>query len=200
MSFHPTYEEKELLLRIAGGDEQAFGWLHAKYWNEFYSLGIAFLKSAEWAEDVVQEVFIKIWQKRALLPAVEKLEPYLFVVLRNSLISALRTYKRQERDIADYLRAAGQDADNRGLALEVSDTRQLIKEALELLSPQQQLIFRLSREEGLPHQEIADRVGLSPKTVSNTITISLSHIRQYLYRKGNHLLSILLLLTAWMRA
>lgn len=194
MSANDLYNERELLQRIAEGDESAFKLLHHRYWNEIYSLALAFVKSPEWAEDVLQEVFIKLWLKKETLPGIERFEPFLFVMVRNELISALRKYKKRERDVADYIHA-GVSTEVKENTVELSETGRLVQDALKELTPQQQLIFKLSREDGLNHDMIAQQLELSKKTVSNTITIVLSHIRTYLYKKGNLIISILWVLT-----
>ena len=180
------------MLRIADGDEEAFRILHHQYWNEAYSLALAFLKSPQIAEDVVQNVFIKLWLKRASLPAIEKFRSFFLVMVRNEIISLMRKIKKQERDFITFSRLipVAESHDHRII---LGETEMFVKEALAQLTEQQQHIFKLSREEGLNHVEIASLLGLSRKTVSNTITIVLAHIRRYLFRQGVLLIGLFFL-------
>lgn len=187
------FNEPELLIRVSHGDEHAFEEIHRHYWNEVYSLSLAFLKSHQAAEDNVQELFTKLWIKRASLPGIQNLRSFILVSTRNQLITALRKLKKLERDESSFLLSVNQYSDE-NIPMELYETIRLIGEAVSRLTPQQQHIFNLSREEGLDHAAIAERLGLSKKTVSNTITIILAHIRQYLYKRGHWLVNAALLL------
>lgn len=187
------FNEPELLIRIAHGDEQAFKEIHRHYWNEVYSLSLAFLKSHEAAEDNVQELFTKLWIKRASLPAVQNFRSFILVSTRNQLISALRKLQKLEKDESLFLITANGRSAN-STTMEARETARLINEALSQLPAQQQEIFNLSRELGMEHAAIAEKLGLSKKTVSNTITMVLGHIRKYLYKRGHLDLNAALLL------
>lgn len=174
---------KELLRRIAGGDEEAFAALHQYYWNEIYSLALAFLKSPDAVEDVLQEVFVKLWLKRTSLTAIQDFTPYLMVMVRNEIISEMRRNTVRQQRMEQYL------ADSGALVqvprMPTGETAILISTALARLPAKQQQIFILSREEGLSHEIIAQKTGVSKKTVSNTITIVLNHLRTFLRHQGH---------------
>lgn len=176
-------EEYGMLMEMAEGNAAAFAALHRRYWNEIYSLALSFLKFPEAAEDIVQEVFVKLWLRREALPEVREFRPYVMVMARNEIISAMRKdavrQKRHDRFLAD---SGPLHTDAPGVP--VSETERLVREALNGLTEKQREIFALSREEGLSHDMIAARTGLSRKTVSNTITIVLNHLRTSLARHG----------------
>ncbi|MGX5817661.1 RNA polymerase sigma factor [Chitinophaga lutea] len=175
--------ERALLEKTAGGDQAAFATLHAHYWNDIYSLALSFLKSPDAAEDIIQEVFLKLWLRRESLPALREFRPYLMVMVRNEIISAMRKdavrQKRHDRFLDDCGPLHTGDP-----GVPASETAKLICAALDQLPEKQRQIFNLSREEGLNHDMIAARTGLSPKTVSNTITIVLNHLRTFLRKQG----------------
>ena len=97
-------DERALLLRIAGGDKVAFKRMYDHYWDDLYALALPFLKSTEAAQDTVQEVFLKVWVRRASLPAIEDFHAYIFVMLRNEMIGALRKSTRVKRLYDGYRR------------------------------------------------------------------------------------------------
>ncbi|NML23051.1 RNA polymerase sigma-70 factor [Pseudoflavitalea sp. G-6-1-2] len=177
----PIHTEKELLSLIAAGDEYAFKALHSLYWNEVYSLAIAFTKSPSTAEDIVQEVFLKLWIKRHSLDHIANFRAYFMIMVRNELISALRKNKKQEKDLQVFIKTAA-PADIQPHHSDIGAASELVKESLQQLPERQQQIFRMSREEGMDHNAIADELNLSKKTVSNTITIVLAHIRKQLHK------------------
>lgn len=175
------HTEKELISLIATGDEYAFRELHSLYWNEVYSLAIAFTKSPQAAEDIVQEVFLKLWVKRHALDHIANFRAYFMIMVRNELISALRKIKKQEKDLQVFIKTAV-PADIHPHHGDISAASELVKETLQQLPIRQQQIFRMSREDGMDHNAIADQLNLSKKTVSNTITIVLAHIRKQLHK------------------
>ncbi|SHM03829.1 RNA polymerase sigma-70 factor, ECF subfamily [Chitinophaga jiangningensis] len=172
----------ELLVRTADGDETAFAQIHQHYWNEVYALALAFLKSPALAEDIIQEVFIKLWLKRTQLTEIQEFTPYLMVMVRNEIISHLRKAATRQKQLEQY--SNGSLSLQELPAASITETTAVINSALASLPPKQQQIFAMSREQGLSHEAIAAQTGLSKKTVANTITIALNAIRTYLHRNG----------------
>ncbi|MBO9632388.1 MAG: RNA polymerase sigma-70 factor [Chitinophagaceae bacterium] len=173
----------ELLSRIATGDQEAFAVLHQQYWDEVYSLALAFLKSPDQAEDIVQDVFLKLWIKRATLPSINEFRPYFMVMVRNEIINYLRQMAQRNKKHAQYVSDNSINPSQLFPATD-SDTAAIIKKALSELTERQMLIFSMSRDEGLSHEQIAEKLGVSKKTVSNTITFVLNHLRTTLYQRG----------------
>jgi RNA polymerase sigma-70 factor (ECF subfamily) len=177
------YEEKELLTRIAAGDKHAFKELYRYYLNDAYSLALTFLHVPQAAEDIVQELFIKLWLKKEQLPEIEQFKAYLMVSLRNMLINELdkmktrTTHERQSRRLI-YSPVTPEDE------AEATNLRSLVAKALEQLSPQQRTVYRLSREQGMDISGISRELQLAPKTVSNILSQVLRHLRSYLHEYG----------------
>jgi len=184
--------EKALLLQVAEGDRLAFKRLYDHYWNDLYTLALSFLKSPDWAEDLVQELFLRVWVKRETLPAIDQFKSYIFIMLRNEIISALRhksrTIKLHEKYrqqipgsflLKDQDGSVGPDG-----YVNLKELEQLIRQAIAQLPPPQGLLIELTREQGLSHEEIAGRLGMAKKTVSNTLTKALNNIRLYLRQHG----------------
>lgn len=181
------YTDRELFIQIAAGDEKSFRILYDKYWHNIYGMSLTYTKSVAEAQDMVQEVFLKVWEKRANLAEAETPAGFLFTLARNLIISALR--KKAVRVLAQ----------NAGLQEEapllpdnflLSDARIILKQsetainkAIASLTPQQQQIFILSRKEGLSHEEISQRLGINRYTVKNHIVAALHTLRQQLSKE-----------------
>ena len=190
---HPSiYNEKELLLRVAEGDEKAFILLHDHYFDKVYYAGLSFLKSPDLAMDTLQDIFFNLWRKREMLRTVENFAAFLMVMVRNELINALQRNTRREQVYKEYSLQLPTNFMSSDEQLEYKQLELLIKKAIEALSPQQQLIYRLTREEGLSHAAIAERLGLSAKTIANTITLILNHLRVYLSTHGKEYIWLLI--------
>jgi len=188
LSTHPLYTNEELIHQLAEGNEEAFKQFYNQHWNRIYSLALAYLKSATQAQDIVQEVFLKVWARRAQLRKVEKPEAFVYIMGRNEVINALKkkislaTIDEQANDYLpdDYLLPHQ--------VIDLRDLQQKINHAIDALPAQQKLIFKLSREEGLNHQQIADRLGIERTTVKNHIVRALNTLRQHLQFSGHSLL------------
>jgi RNA polymerase sigma-70 factor (family 1) len=177
-------DEKALLLRVAEGDRAAFKSLYDHYWNDLHTLALSFLKSPDWAQDIVQDVFLRIWIKRESLAGIEQFKSYIFIVLRNELVSALRQKNRTLKLYEKYRQHLPGDFLLTDSYLSLKELEQLIRQAVAQLPPPQGLLIELTREQGLSHDEIAARLGMARKTVSNTLTKALNNIRKYLWEHG----------------
>ena len=105
------HDHKEIFRKITESDEEAFRDLYYFYYDQIYSLSFSFLKSIDYAEDAVQEIFIKLWNKRSSLTNIENPESYLFVVTRNHLISTIRT-KIENEQFTEHLHTYFKDIEN----------------------------------------------------------------------------------------
>jgi RNA polymerase sigma-70 factor (family 1) len=175
------HNEKMLLRQVVRHDEKAFKALFEAYQSRLYHYIIGIVKSKETAEEMVIDVFLKIWQQREMLAEVERFDAFLFRIAFNQSVDFLRRAARDPKikDILwqDIELAGGLSSDEPVL---VKEYEVKLKEAIGLLSPQRQLIFRMSREKNFSHSAIAQKLQLSKYTVSNHITESLRFIRAYL--------------------
>jgi RNA polymerase sigma-70 factor (ECF subfamily) len=175
------HTEKTVLRHVARHDEKAFKALFEAYQSRLYHYIIGIVKSKETAEEMVIDVFLKIWQQREMLVQVERFDAFLFRIAFNQSVDFLRRASRDPKvkDIIwqDIQVAGGASPDEPVL---VKEYEVKLKEAIGLLPPKRQLIFRMSREKNFSHSDIAEKLQLSKYTVSNHITESLRFIRAYL--------------------
>jgi RNA polymerase sigma-70 factor (family 1) len=153
--------EKELLLKVASGDEHAFSVLFNTHHQLLGTHIFRITESAELAEEVVQDVFLKIWMSRETLTNVQNFKAYLFVVSKNHALNCLRKVAKQRQ----HQKAIEQNA--LVISSENNDPQfySLLDEAINHLPPQQQKVYLLSRHNRLKYQEIASQMGLSRETV-----------------------------------
>lgn len=172
------YKEQEILLRISEGDEIAFTQLVNKFSDLLGSYIFKLTNSREQAEEIVQDVFLKIWMTRESLTEVKNFRVWLYVISKNQALNALRKVI-QERIKQTEWRA--------GVTISVLENtddlkeRQLglIDQAIALLPPQQKMVYLLSRKKGLKHKEIAKEMNLSQETVKKYIQIAVKTITKY---------------------
>ena len=172
--------ENELLLQVAEGDERAFRQLFDHYWNKIYSVALTLTKSIALSEEIVQDVFLKIWLKREQLPSVERFDSFLFTVAKNHIYNELRK-KTIEQPFVEHLEQHFLESSALPEQMMLlKETKQLIDKAVQQLPDQQRAVFELSRNEGLDYNAIADQLGISRSTVKNHMTKALQFLRQYL--------------------
>jgi len=185
------YTDSELMRLAARGNRQAFGALYDRYWNTLYTTALSYLKSPEWAQDVVQDIFMKVWTGREKLEAVEKPDAWLFILARNELVSALRRKFDCAPISEQYEHYLPGDSIQPDKALALKETNRLVEEAVALLPPQQKRVYELTRGQQLSHEHIARELGLNTRTVNNHATKALNQIRRYLREHGGLILVVL---------
>ncbi|HEY8401483.1 MAG TPA: sigma-70 family RNA polymerase sigma factor [Cytophagaceae bacterium] len=158
MSSNLQYHESDLLQRISEGDQSAFKELHNYYWSDLYHVALGFLKSPEWAQDIIQDVFLKIWERRNSLGHVQNFKSYLFVVTRNELITAINKDLRNENAILKYRRLLQEPFLLQDQPVELKELQTYINQGIAMLPEQQQVMLELARKEGLSHLQIAEKL------------------------------------------
>ncbi len=167
------------LEELAAGSHMAFQKVFMATYPKVHAFALGFIKNEADAEDVAQAVFIKLWTKRAMLGQVQNMDSYLYTVTKNTVLNQLAARKTQCVDIQSVKEIRNSEATAQE-QIEAQDLRLLIDMIVENMPPQRQTIYRMSREEGLSNDEIAERLGLQKKTVENTLNLALRQIREML--------------------
>jgi len=137
-------------------------------------------KSGADAEEIVQESFLKLWINRASLPAIDNPGNYIYTIARNKTIDHIRKVGRDQK-LLDQVWSNMSGADHSmEEQLRMQEYQQLVDQALAQLPVQKQTVFRLSREQGLSHDAIAARLGLSRSRINNILVETLKFIKNYL--------------------
>jgi RNA polymerase sigma-70 factor (family 1) len=173
------HNETELLTDIAAGSEKAFAALFHWYRDKVHSAAFRLTHSSFLAEEVVQDVFLKLWVKRETLLEIAGFEDYLFIMTRNHVFSALKRMARQQQLVDDLqleLPVAENTTYNRMLDLEIEE---IVHQAVELLPAQQKQVYLMSKEQELKRDEIAKKLRISSETVKTHLARALRHIRAY---------------------
>lgn len=176
----PFTNDAALVVQVAQGDEAAFRQLFDRYWDNIYGVALAFTKSPTIAEEIVQDVFLKIWLKRDKLPAIEKFDAYLFMVARNHILNKLRKKVKEEPLLDSSLDQIEESANTPESLVVTKEYERLVRQAVEQLPPQQRLIYNLSRQQGLSQEEIAASLHISRHTVKSHMNKALQVIRSFL--------------------
>ncbi|MBL7761698.1 MAG: RNA polymerase sigma-70 factor [Sediminibacterium sp.] len=178
-----------LFRQVSEGNETAFRLVFEQYKAPFYTAAFKMIRSAELAEDIVQEVFISFWKKRELVALAENPEAYLFKMLHNVIYTQFRKLA-QERELKQTLSdvdAALEEDSVEALLLE-KENRILFETVIGQLPAQQQMVYRLAKQEGLSREEIAEKLHISPNTVRNHLAAAVTFIRDYFNKEASALI------------
>ncbi|MDP4251189.1 MAG: RNA polymerase sigma-70 factor [Bacteroidota bacterium] len=177
----PRYPEKELFAAISKGDEAAFTELFRRYDKRFYFFALKMIHDPVIAEDLTQEIFIKIWENRRILDTVNNPEAYLLTTAANHALNQIKK-NLSEQKMLKRLAAYSREnfISNTDERLLLHDQEALLQQALERLPKQQKRVYHLSRLSGLNYEEIAGILKISPHTVRNHLVEALRSIRCYL--------------------
>lgn len=164
--------------------EELFTSLFYTYKDRLFGYVLSVSHCRYTAEEITQEIFLKLWLSRSELHLVENAESYLFTIARNKTLNYLRKAKYDERLVVEIKNRMNPLSNNVDEQVSISENNRLLQEAITMLSPQRQLVYRLSRQQGLNHDQIAEEMRLSRNTVKNHLVQALRFIKTYLGNKG----------------
>jgi len=179
-----NYEEGKLISLLQEDSEYAFQLIYDKHRNRIYKTAIKFLKSPIIAQDVVQDVFLKLWFERASIDASKPLEAWLYTVAKNNILNKLRKIANDWKAIdnfSSHLLQKENESENKIIEGEYKKSLDL---ALSSLSDQQKTVFILSRYEKLTYNEIGQKMNISPLTVKTHLSRALYSIRKQFESSG----------------
>lgn len=185
-------DEQALLLQIADGDEFAFRYLFETYHQQLGTHIFRLTNSVEMAEEVVQDVFLKLWINREELKDIRNFKAYLFVISKNQALNCIKKTIREQKHQQQW---ETENAGEEELVMqdpELNNYYTLLDLAIDQLPPQQQKVYLLSRHERLKYAEIAEEMNISRETVKKYLQLAVSFISTYLKSNSDVVLFILL--------
>lgn len=189
----PLYNEQELLVKLAEGDEYAFEQLYLIYSPKIYRKILQLVKQTEIAEEILQDVFVKIWEKRETLDNQRSFKSFLYTIAKNLVVDLFRraALDRQmlEKFIIDHSELY-YPFDN----LEDPDleSKAILQKALDTLPPQRKKIYTLIKLEGNSYDEVAELMGISTSTINDHVVKATKSIKVYLDQNNSLILIICL--------
>jgi RNA polymerase sigma-70 factor (family 1) len=172
-------QERDLLRRIAAGDEAAFTALFDAYKDRIYTIALRLTDSTLIAEEIVQDVFLRIWLKRDTLTLVDHFRAYLFTATRNQVFNVLKRLARQRALSGELIsHVGGETSDTDNLLLD-KEYQGILREAVDKLPLQQQQVYRLMKEQGLRRDQVAGQLAISPETVKAHLAQAMRSIRAF---------------------
>lgn len=162
---------------MAENDQAALGPIMDHYTPVIYPYLLYWVKNVELAQEISQDVFISVWRNRHKLSAVRNFSGYVYTIARNKAISAINADLSRVRNEGEPTPEIISGTDAR---VELKELSNLIDAAVAMLPPKRKEVFRLSREEELTYEEIAERLNISRNTVKGHMVAALVYLRDYL--------------------
>jgi len=176
-----TKSNTEFEKLLKKGDMKAFDIIYKKYSMRLYGFVFRYVKQEADTEEIVQEVFIKIWKSRDKINVYSSFESFLFTIAHNATVNLLKK-RATEQKYLDHVKSLQHAVQYYELTDEIDykELKQKFQGLLNELSPRQKEIFKLSREKGLNNTEIAKKLGISVQTVKNHLVTTLAFLKRKL--------------------
>jgi RNA polymerase sigma-70 factor (ECF subfamily) len=189
-------QEQGLIKRMQKGDEEAFSLLFYAYKDKLYTFLFKITRSEEQAEDLVQEVFIRIWNAKETLDKVENFNAFIYRIAQNLAIDQLRKFSVETLALAQHNQGHENSTEDPYNNLFYNELKTKIEEAVNLLPPQQQKVYLMYKEQGFKQEEIAEKLKLSVSTIRNHMMQALTNLQKKLsHSYPDYFLFIIILLS-----
>lgn len=193
------HSEKLLVKQLISGNEKAFAKLFDIYRSPIYGYSLTLIKSKDHAEEIVQEVFIKIWLIRESLDLSKSFRSLLFTMARNMIFNVLKKAANDIRLQEELFLNAPESHNPTDRIMREADLNRIKQEAIDRLPPKRKLIFEMSRNDGKTYEDISQELGISTSTVKTQMSLALETLRTFLLHNKDITLTIALLTSGWIK-
>lgn len=177
MGTFSSTEERELIVRLIVSDEAAFEKIYFRYVQKAYGFAYHYLKNASEAEEVIQEVFTKIWENRHNINPDMSFNGYLLTSVKNAVFNENRKKMYHRTYVSEVLQYLQTHVKNTEETITYDEIEKIINKTIEQMPPKRQEIFRLCRMEGMSHKMISETLGIAEKTIETHIRLALKDLR-----------------------
>ncbi|WP_431209387.1 RNA polymerase sigma factor [Puia sp. P3] len=179
-----THNELALISSIAAGDPMAFEQLYRLYSGKVYNSIMVYIKDESEAEELVQQVFVRLWDRRSNLTAVRQFDDYFFILIRNTVFNYFDRHSRQARQVHSLETQSDELADDDAPDHPIQEKQyeQLVQKAIHLLPDRQRQVYQMVNGEALGYDDIAQRMQISRLTAKKHMELARKAIREYISR------------------
>lgn len=175
-----TEDQDHIVRRLRDGDMIAFDVIYRNYSQKLYSFAFSLLKNHDESEELVQDVFVTLWEKREQINTEFRFENYLFTICYNSIRKFFRKKKLEEK-VKDYLiKNAPESISPASNTVIYNELIDLVNRSVDKLPAKRKTVYKLSRHEGMQIKEIASRLNISPRTAETHLTKALKFLKKEL--------------------
>ncbi len=172
--------DEYLLKEVAKGDVMAFKLIYEHYQHQLYGFLFNLTKSPVYSEDLLQDIFMKIWEERSRLTEIRDFKAYLFTMVKYRALNSLKRISVETLLKQSLSAKPGRDENSTEAIVYYNELKRKIDLLIRQLPPQQRKVYKMSREEGLKQEEISSRLNISVGTVKKHLALSLNYIKDSL--------------------
>lgn len=169
----------DIIRQIKQGNSKAFKTIFEQYWNIVYHFTSLYLTDNYEKEEITQQVFIKLWEKRNLLDEEKDLDGLLFIITRNLIFNHIRKSINEEK-LAETLRLAEEASNETEKDIEADDLKKYIEKLIQMLPERQRTAFILSKKRGLKVKEIAEEMHISEKGAARNLYLATKFLKKHI--------------------
>lgn len=189
----PTSDQEKIQLKkLLDGDEKAFDYFYDHYSLAVYRKLLKMIKIEFVAEEILQNVFIKLWEKRHLIDPEKGLKCYLYQIAQNMAYDFYRHLAREDRLKAEIRYSLSDITDDAAGTLLLKESQQLLEKAIEQLPEQQKIVFRLCKQEGKTYDEVSKMLGISKSTINGHVVRATRKIKAIMFNSHHISYSVIL--------
>lgn len=185
MALSSCSNDSILLKQLRDGNEDAFDFFYQKYSIQIYRKLYKMTKVSSLSEELLQDVFVKIWEKRHLVDPEKPFKSYLFQIAQNLMYDFYRKVAREERLQQKIKQTFSELQYVTEESLNLKDTQQILTRAINNLPPQQRLVFQLCKMEGKSYEEVGTTLGVSTSTINGHIVKATKSIKTFMCNYEN---------------
>lgn len=192
MSFRTELSDEQLVTYLKAGDEVIFHQIYDRYYKRVYLTALKILRNKPDAEDVMQEVLLKLWISSSNLHSDSNLNAYIIKLTKNACYNLLRRQVLAAKAMIDKGLNWQEFQNDTEEQVVLQETQRILQDAINLLPPQQREVYELCQIRGMTYDQAAENMNLSPNTIHGYMKLALKSIRGRL--KSQHIFSIILLI------
>ena len=179
-ALHNLCNETKMIVGLIRGEERAFNELFDLYHHSVYRHVLRFVKSPNLAADIVQDVFVKVWEVRSTLKPDRSIRPFIFTIAKNHVLNVLRRASVEKAVKMEIMSHAVYSYTGNEDEVIYTDLTRFAEEAIQNLPTQRRLIFVMHKEQGKDFHQIAAILGISKNTVRDHLAKATKFVRSYL--------------------
>lgn len=173
-------DEKKVLRRFKEGDTEAFDMLYRAYSKKLYHFALGLTKDKEVSEDLIQEVFVSLWEKRSQLNPKLNFDNYIFTIVYNAIRKYFRKRSLESKAVDFLFENAPENLNGADGIYIYNELLELANQSIEKLPPKRKKVYKLSKQEGLKIKEIAEKMDISTRTAENHLAKALKYLKEEL--------------------
>lgn len=173
-------EEQLLLRQLKRGNMDSYEIIFHRYYTAYFHFAKGMLKDEKAAEDIIQNVFMKIWINRETLEETKSIKNYIYVLTKREILNHFRAKYYTQVTLTEEIQKYDIPEENKALALDYEELKESVQQVINHMPPRRRHIYYMSRLKSVPNKDIAQQLGISIRTVEKHLELATRMFRKQL--------------------